>query len=165
MTLIEVSDKELYNLVLPYINKLSNEDIIELFGMHYDNNIDEILKQLNIIRKFKTKRNYNLSLNENLMESVKEYCGFTNQTPSMLITDLLIVLLKDDGFINHNHHVKYSNITCKKLPVYECVKDYIEYSNLSNEEISKELRIKSLDYIEDVRKHCKQSKELKAYEN
>lgn len=101
MTLIEVSDKELYNLVLPYINKLSNEEIIELFGIHY--NKDNVVLELNKIRKYKTKRNFTLTINAELHKEATNLCKIIDKTLSELISILLLNLLKDAQTIIHDN--------------------------------------------------------------
>lgn len=101
MTLIEVSNKELHNLVLPYINKLTNEEIIKLFGIYYDK--DNVILELDKIRIYKTKKNFAFTMNAELHKEATIFCKIIDKTLSELISTLLLKTLKDIKMITHTH--------------------------------------------------------------
>ena len=101
MTLIEVSDRDLYNLVLPYIDKFNNEEIINLFNVHYDK--DHVISELNKMRKYRTKKNFNFKMNIELHKEATKFCKTIDKTLPELIDTLLLNLLKETKIITHNH--------------------------------------------------------------
>ena len=150
MTLIEVSDKELYNLVLPYIKKkFSSVEIMNIFGLKPDLNIFEKIEE---IRRYEPSKYINVKVNENLYSNIKKYCDSNDITLSSFMSGLCI------DYLNENK---------PKITMYDLIEDLIIHTDLSDYEISITLDLNRNDFtlIFDIRNNYNERKRLKDYEN